>query len=85
MEPKQAQDLVTQIKQKVEKVYGPQWNVFVANGGYWSICTHKPGGNLVFVYRGIVYGVYQTPEHDDKRDAARRASRSASIAITSSH
>lgn len=58
------QDLVTYIKKEIEQVYGLKWNVFVANGNYWAMCTHKPGCNLVFQYRGAVYGVYQSPERN---------------------
>ncbi|KAM7537917.1 hypothetical protein Aperf_G00000071616 [Anoplocephala perfoliata] len=55
-------DIVMDIKNQVEKIYGNKWNVYVANGRYWSVCTHKAGGNLVFAYKGAVYGIYQTPE-----------------------
>lgn len=58
------QDVVMEIKNQVEKVYGPKWNVFIASGRYWSVCTHKAGGNLVFAYKGAVYGIYQTPERN---------------------
>ncbi|VDN98613.1 unnamed protein product [Rodentolepis nana] len=57
-------DTVTEIKRQVESIYGPQWNVFVASGRYWGLCTHKAGGNLVFAYNGVVYGIYQSPERD---------------------
>ncbi|VDM33708.1 unnamed protein product [Hydatigera taeniaeformis] len=55
-------DVVAEIKREVENIYGPQWNVFIANGHYWAVCTHRPGGNLVFSYQGVVYGVYHSPE-----------------------
>ncbi|EUB64350.1 hypothetical protein ECG_04439 [Echinococcus granulosus] len=55
-------DVVAKIKREVEHIYGPQWNVFIANGHYWAVCTHRPGGNLVFSYQGVVYGVYHSPE-----------------------
>nr|CDS34770.1 tegumental antigen [Hymenolepis microstoma] len=57
-------DIVTEIKRQVENIYGTQWNVFVASGRYWGLCTHKAGGNLVFAYNGVVYGIYQSPERD---------------------
>lgn len=58
------QDIVGEIKRQVEHVYGPQWNVYVASGRYWALCTHKAGGNLVFAYNGVVYGIYQCPDRD---------------------
>uniref|UniRef100_A0A0X3PQL2 Dynein light chain type 1 n=1 Tax=Schistocephalus solidus TaxID=70667 RepID=A0A0X3PQL2_SCHSO len=54
-------DLVIEIKKRIEGVYGNVWNAFVVDGRFWSIYTHKPGSNLVFVSKGIVYGVYQSP------------------------
>ncbi|BHF64496.1 hypothetical protein SprV_0200750100 [Sparganum proliferum] len=62
---KSKQDKLQEIKARIERVYGPGWNVFMADGRYWSVCSHKPGTNLVFVHRGIVYGVHQTPAPED--------------------
>ncbi len=50
------------VKDRLAKIYGPGWNVFMVEGQYSSICAHKPGSNLVFTYKGVVYGVYQTPD-----------------------
>uniref|UniRef100_A0A183SJD2 DDE Tnp4 domain-containing protein n=1 Tax=Schistocephalus solidus TaxID=70667 RepID=A0A183SJD2_SCHSO len=55
------QERLQEIKERIERVYGLGWNVFMADGRYWSVCSHKPGTNLVFVHKGIVYGVHQTP------------------------
>ncbi|KAL5962407.1 Antigen [Taenia solium] len=68
---------VAEIKREVEKIYGPKWNVFIANGQYWGVCTHRPGGNLVFTYQGVVYGVYHSPE--------RCTDESTCAAISSTH
>nr|CDS34758.1 tegumental antigen [Hymenolepis microstoma]CDS34772.1 tegumental antigen [Hymenolepis microstoma] len=56
------------IKQKLDSLYGAGWNVYIAEGRYWAVCSHKPGSNLTFVHDGIVYGVFQTPSEDDFPD-----------------
>ncbi|EUB64351.1 Dynein light chain 1 cytoplasmic [Echinococcus granulosus] len=53
------------IKKKLEALYGTGWNVFIAEGRYWAVCSHKPGSNLTFIHRGVVYGVFQTPSDSD--------------------
>lgn len=53
------------VKQKLDSLYGSGWNVYIAEGRYWAVCSHKPGSNLTFVYNGVVYGVFQTPTESD--------------------
>ncbi|VDN14459.1 unnamed protein product [Dibothriocephalus latus] len=62
---KSKQDRLQEIKERIERVYGSGWNVFMADGRYWSVCSHKPGTNLVFVHKGMVYGVHQTPAPEE--------------------
>lgn len=59
------QDRIKDIKARVEKIYGSGWNCYIANGRYWSVCTHRPGTNLVFVLHDVVYGIYQTPSFEE--------------------
>lgn len=59
---------------KLDKLYGGGWNVYLAEGRYWSVCSHKPGSNLTFAYRGVVYGVFQTPSDEDLMDEPSRNS-----------
>ncbi|KAH9283544.1 hypothetical protein ECG_04441 [Echinococcus granulosus] len=60
------------IKKKLEALYGTGWNVFIAEGRYWAVCSHKPGSNLTFIHRGVVYGVFQTPSDSDFMEGGHR-------------
>ncbi|VDD80427.1 unnamed protein product [Mesocestoides corti] len=55
--------ILQELKERLEIVYGGKWSCFIAEGRYWSICSHKPGKNLVFSYRGYVYGVSESPDN----------------------
>lgn len=61
------QDQLRETKNYMERIYGQGWNCYIADGRYWSICAHKPGSNLVFVYLGIAYGVFQTATFAEKQ------------------
>ncbi|BHF64495.1 hypothetical protein SprV_0200750000 [Sparganum proliferum] len=54
-------DIARQIKKRVEAIYGDGWNVLVVDGRFWLVQAHKPGSNLVFVYKNLVYGISQAP------------------------
>ncbi|KAM7538123.1 hypothetical protein Aperf_G00000071607 [Anoplocephala perfoliata] len=58
---KTKEDTLDEIIQRLEKIYGPGWNAYIADGRYWSICSHQQGSNLAFLYKDKVYGVYQSP------------------------
>ncbi|KAL7064097.1 hypothetical protein AAHC03_04935 [Spirometra sp. Aus1] len=60
-------DIASQIKKRIEAVYGDGWSVFVVDGRFWSVQAHKPGSNLVFVYKDLVYGIFQSPGIKDHR------------------
>lgn len=55
------QETLDEIKQRLQAIYGEGWSVYIAEGRYWSVCSHNPGSNLAFLYHNTVYGVYQTP------------------------
>lgn len=60
------------IKKKLDALYGSGWNVYIAEGRYWAVCSHKPGSNLTFTYQGVVYGVFQTPSENDLMEDRHR-------------
>eukprot|EP00108_Taenia_solium_P008090 TsM_000566800 transcript=TsM_000566800 gene=TsM_000566800 len=62
---KPKKDKLGMIKKKLDALYGSGWNVYIAEGRYWAVCSHKPGSNLTFTYHGVVYGVFQTPSDND--------------------
>nr|VZI50935.1 unnamed protein product [Spirometra erinaceieuropaei] len=55
------QEQLNAVKQRVESVYGEGWNCYMTDGKFYSVCSHKAGSSLVFVYKNIVFGLYQTP------------------------
>ncbi|VDK30547.1 unnamed protein product [Dibothriocephalus latus] len=55
------QEQLNAIKQRVESVYGEGWNCYMTDGKFYSLCSHKAGSSLVFVYKNLVFGLYQTP------------------------
>uniref|UniRef100_A0A5K3ENW6 Dynein light chain n=2 Tax=Mesocestoides corti TaxID=53468 RepID=A0A5K3ENW6_MESCO len=48
------------VKEQLDQIYGPSWNCYIAEKNYWFVCSHRPGSNLAFTYKGYVYGIYQT-------------------------
>ncbi|VDD80425.1 unnamed protein product [Mesocestoides corti] len=65
---KPKKDKLKEAKEKLDKLYGKGWNVYIAEGRFWAVCSHKPGSNLTFVHHGVVYGVFQTPSESDIDD-----------------
>ncbi|KAL5962406.1 hypothetical protein TSMEX_009860 [Taenia solium] len=55
-------ETIEEIRRRLEKIYGDGWSCYIAEGRYWSICAHRQGSNLAFVYKKMIYGVYQTPD-----------------------
>ncbi|VUZ56279.1 unnamed protein product [Hymenolepis diminuta] len=61
LERRSKKETLDEIKQRLQAIYGEGWSVYIAEGRYWSVCSHNPGSNLAFLYQNTVYGVYQTP------------------------
>ncbi|KAL5962408.1 hypothetical protein TSMEX_009862 [Taenia solium] len=49
-------------KKRIEKLYGKEWNIFQAHGGYWGLCQYRVSTNLWFNHKGTTYGVFQVPD-----------------------
>nr|CDS34759.1 tegumental antigen [Hymenolepis microstoma]CDS34771.1 tegumental antigen [Hymenolepis microstoma]CUU98055.1 tegumental antigen [Hymenolepis microstoma] len=49
------------VKERIEKLFGREWSLYQAYGGFWGICQYEATSNLWFNYKGITYGVMQVP------------------------
>ncbi|VUZ56286.1 unnamed protein product [Hymenolepis diminuta] len=54
---------IRNIKDHLDDVFGPNWNIFMADCRCWSLKTYKQGTNVVFEYDNMVYDIYQAPEN----------------------
>ncbi|VDN16493.1 unnamed protein product [Dibothriocephalus latus] len=61
VDAKKAEELPQEILKRIEPIYGKGWTIYVTDGRVWAMQVHQPGSNLVFAYKGNVYGLYQCP------------------------
>ncbi|KAH9282841.1 hypothetical protein ECG_04438 [Echinococcus granulosus] len=61
LEKRAKKETIEEIRRRLEKIYGNGWSCYIAEGRFWSICAHRQGSNLAFLYKKMVYGVFQTP------------------------